>query len=119
MGFVKFDVVVIGSGSAGGVLAVTGGFLPRGKILGGCSATNAAIALWGDRRALVVDASVMPEIPAANTNIPTMMVAERVVPWLLERPGCHGGRKTMTGDLWSSSSAGGEGEWHDANRAAP
>lgn len=41
-------------------------------------------AVKGINRLWVVDASVMPEIPAANTNIPTMMVAERVAPWLLE-----------------------------------
>jgi choline dehydrogenase len=33
-------------------------------------------ALW------VVDASIMPTIPAANTNLPTMVVAERCAAWL-------------------------------------
>jgi len=30
----------------------------------------------------VIDASIMPSIPAANTNIPTIMVAERCSEWL-------------------------------------
>lgn len=30
----------------------------------------------------VIDASIMPTIPAANTNLPTMMVAERCAAWL-------------------------------------
>jgi choline dehydrogenase len=32
----------------------------------------------------VVDASIMPTIPAANTNVPTLMVAERCSDWLLK-----------------------------------
>jgi choline dehydrogenase len=30
----------------------------------------------------VVDASIMPRIPRANTNLPTMMLAERIARWL-------------------------------------
>lgn len=33
----------------------------------------------------VIDASIMPTIPAANTNLPTIMVAERCAAWLTEK----------------------------------
>jgi choline dehydrogenase len=32
----------------------------------------------------VIDASIMPTIPAANTNLPTIMIAERCAAWLIE-----------------------------------
>lgn len=35
---------------------------------------------------VVADASIMPEVPAANTNLPTIMVAERISAWLQARP---------------------------------
>jgi len=42
---------------------------PRGRLHGIASLT-------------VADASVMPSIPAANTNLPTIMIAERCAAWL-------------------------------------
>lgn len=43
---------------------------PQGKMYG-------VEGLW------VVDASIMPTIPAANTNLPTIVVAERCANWLI------------------------------------
>jgi choline dehydrogenase-like flavoprotein len=39
-------------------------------------------AVHGVERLYVADASVMPTIPAANTNLPTIVVAERIARWL-------------------------------------
>ncbi|MCL6550754.1 MAG: hypothetical protein K6T37_07075, partial [Acidothermus cellulolyticus] len=34
----------------------------------------------------VVDASVMPTIPRANTNLTCIMIGERVADWMKEEP---------------------------------
>jgi choline dehydrogenase len=39
-------------------------------------------SVHGIDRLSVADASVMPTIPTANTNLPTIMVAEHLAPWL-------------------------------------
>jgi choline dehydrogenase len=38
--------------------------------------------LHGADGLIVADASVMPTIPRANTNLPTLMLAERIAAWL-------------------------------------
>jgi choline dehydrogenase len=38
-------------------------------------------AVHGIDRLFVADASVMPTIPSANTNLPTIVVAERIASW--------------------------------------
>jgi len=50
-------------------MAVVG---PQGKVHG-------VEGLW------IVDASIMPTIPAANTNLPTILIAERCAAWLTGR----------------------------------
>jgi choline dehydrogenase-like flavoprotein len=39
-------------------------------------------AVYGVDGLSVVDASIMPSIPAANTNVPTIMIGERCAAWL-------------------------------------
>jgi choline dehydrogenase len=43
---------------------------------------NTLGAVHGIEGLYVADASVMPTIPAANTNLPTIVVAERIASWL-------------------------------------
>jgi len=50
----------------------------RGAVVGTCGAVHGIDGLW------VADASVMPTIPAANTNLTTIVVAERIARWLAE-----------------------------------
>ena len=43
---------------------------------------NARGQLYGLDNLYVGDASIMPVIPRANTNLPALVVAERMVGWL-------------------------------------
>jgi choline dehydrogenase len=48
----------------------------------GGAVVDARGRVHGIDRLYVADASVMPTIPSANTNLPTIMVAERIAAWL-------------------------------------
>ena len=41
-------------------------------------------AVHGIEQLSVIDASIMPSIPAANTHLPTIAVAERCAAWLAD-----------------------------------
>jgi choline dehydrogenase len=51
----------------------------------GGAVVDARGSVYGVERLYVADASVMPTIPSANTNLPTIMVAERMAAELAER----------------------------------
>ncbi|HLL50771.1 MAG TPA: GMC oxidoreductase, partial [Thermomicrobiales bacterium] len=46
--------------------------------------TDARGRVHGVKNAFVADCSIMPVIPRANTNIPAIVVGERIAGWLLE-----------------------------------
>jgi choline dehydrogenase len=48
----------------------------------GGAVVDARGAVHGIEGLWVADASVMPTIPAANTNMSTIVVAERIAQWL-------------------------------------
>lgn len=52
------------------------GTCSMGKVVSPKAAVYGVQGLW------VADASIMPEIPSANTNLPTIALAERVASWL-------------------------------------
>jgi choline dehydrogenase-like flavoprotein len=49
-----------------------------GPASGSGSVVDAAGTVHGFDGLTVADASVMPDIPSANTHIPTVMIAERI-----------------------------------------
>lgn len=48
----------------------------------GGAVTDARGSVHGSTGLTVADASIIPRIPTANTNLPTIMVAEHLAPWL-------------------------------------
>ena len=49
----------------------------------------------GAHRLRVVDASLMPRLPSANTNIPTLMIAEKIADTMLMKQRLHGERGSV------------------------
>jgi choline dehydrogenase-like flavoprotein len=69
----QVDCVVLNNGRARGV-----------RVAGSMAVVTSRGQVYGSEGLFVVDASIMPTIPAANTNLPTLMLAERYSAWLLE-----------------------------------
>ncbi len=60
--------------------------------------------LHGVENLIVADASIMPDVPRANTNLPTMMVAERVAGWFTRRSTSRAGGRVTTATLTKEAS---------------
>jgi choline dehydrogenase-like flavoprotein len=59
------------------------GTCAMGPAPGSGSVVDAAGAVHGIDSLTVADASVMPDIPSANTHLPTVMIAERIAALLV------------------------------------
>jgi choline dehydrogenase len=49
------------------------------------SVTDAQGKVHGLENVFVADCSIIPVIPRANTNIPAVVIGERIAGWLLEQ----------------------------------
>jgi choline dehydrogenase-like flavoprotein len=84
------DTLVIGGGTAGAIIAgrlAADSNHPVGSCKMGTAQDQQAVVdahgkVHGVANLYVADASIMPVIPRANTNLPTAVVAERIAGWL-------------------------------------
>jgi choline dehydrogenase len=69
---------------AGRLEQITGsGYHPCGTVPMGVSVDSRG-NVRGVRGLVVADASIMPTIPSSNTNLPSLMIGERIAEWLRE-----------------------------------
>ncbi|MFI4934741.1 MAG: GMC family oxidoreductase [Caulobacterales bacterium] len=71
------------------------GYHPSGTVKMGPASDPMAVvgqygACHGVDQLVVADASIMPFVPRANTNLTAIMIGERVGEWLRTRPGMYG-----------------------------
>jgi choline dehydrogenase len=62
------------------------GTCPMGPAVDEGAVVDASGRVHGIEHLVVADASIMPNIPAANTNLPTLMLAERIAHLLRTEP---------------------------------
>jgi len=71
------------------------GFHPCGTLkMGSAEDPSAVVDQFGRAYAVdglvVADASIMPAVPRANTNLTTIMIGEKIGEWLRTRPAQYG-----------------------------
>jgi choline dehydrogenase-like flavoprotein len=78
----EWDVIVVGAGSAGAALAACGS-CKMGSPDDPSAVVDPTCRFIGVDGLSVVDASIIPVIPRANTHLTAVMIAERAASFLI------------------------------------